>query len=106
MRIIGHLIVTAFKTFWRIVFGAALCAAVGAGAVLAVAHQYTQVWWPPKGLTYLAMVSVAALAAYAGAVTVLMAASVKGLVGAARVVEREAVAPIKAVEQELEGSKR
>ncbi len=107
LRIIGHLIATAFRAFWRILFMTVFSAALGAGAVLLVVYRYTQQWrWPPSQLTVVALVGVAALAAYAGGVTVLMTESVRALKGAAKMIEQEAVAPIKAVAQDLEGNKR
>ena len=108
LRIIGHLLVTLFKVFWRIVFAALFCAAAGVGAVLLVTYIYTgnTLHWPPSSLTLALMVGVGALAGYAGAVTVLMVEAVRALKTAAHAVEAEAVAPIKAVGQELEGSKR
>jgi len=107
LRIVGHLIATAFRVFGRIVVTALFGAALGAGAVLLITAVVTRHWqWPPSQLTLVLLVGVAALAAYAGGVTVLMIEAVRAFKGAARAVEREAVAPIKAVEQELEGDKR
>src|SRR5262249_15070960 len=106
MGLIGHLIATAFRTFWRILFTAALFAGLGGGTVLLVAFHYTQKLWPPDQVTTVAAIGVAALAAYAGGVTALMTASAKALLGAAKLVEREAAAPLKALGEELEGSRR
>ena len=107
LRIFAHLIATAFRVLWRLVSTALFCAALGAGAVLLITAVVTSHWqWPPSQLTLVLLVGVAALAAYAGGVTVLMIEAVRGLTEAARAVEREAVAPLKAVEQELEGDKR
>jgi len=90
LRIVGHLIATAFRVFWRIVFTALFGAALGAGAVLLITAVVTR-HWPPSQLTLVLLVGGAVLAAYAGGVTVLMI---------------EAVAPLKAVEQELGGDRR
>ncbi len=107
LRIVGHLIATAFRVFGRIVFTALFCAALGAGALLLITAVVTRHWqWPPSQLTLVLLVGVAVLAAYAGGVTVLMIEAVRAFKEAARTVEREAVAPLKAVEQELEGGKR
>ena len=106
MRIIGHLIVTAFQTLGRILLTAVFFAALGVGAVALVASRYTQLHWPPNQLIAVAMIGVAALAAYAGGMTALMIASLKGLLGAAKLVEREAAAPLRAIGEELEGSNR
>jgi len=91
------------RTFWRILFTAVLFAGLGGGAVLAVAYRYTQRLWPPDQLTAVAAIGVAVLAAYAGGITALMAASVRALLGAAKLVEREAAAPLRALGEELEG---
>jgi len=106
LRIIGHLFATAFQTLGRILLTAVLFAALGAGAVAFVASRYTQLQWPPTQLVTVALIGVAALAAYAGGITALMISAVKGLLGAAKLVEREAAAPLKAIGEELEGSKR
>jgi hypothetical protein len=107
VRILGHLIVTAFKVFWRIVFTSLFCAVLGAGAVLLITSAFTNdLHWPPTTMTIALAIVVAVLAAYAGGVTVLMIEAVRALKEAATVVEQEAVAPIKAVAQDLEGSKR
>jgi hypothetical protein len=108
LAIIGHLIGTMFRAFWRILITAAFGAVVGAGAVLFVIYHYThQIQWPPKDhLTLVALVGVMALSAYAGGVTALMTEAVGALKKAAKIVEDEAVAPLKAVGRELEGGRR
>jgi hypothetical protein len=107
LRIFAHLIATAFRVFGRLVVTALFCAALGAGAVLLITAVITRHWqWPPSQLTIVLLVGVAVLAAYAGGVTVLMIEAVRGLTAAARAVEREAVAPLKAVEQEVDGGRR
>jgi hypothetical protein len=110
LRIVGHLIATGFRAFFRVLATAVIFGAIGLGAVALVVNHFTHQWpWPPSHVnqvTTVALVGVAALAAYAGGATMLMAEAVRGLLGAARVVEHEAVAPIKAVEQELEGGRK
>jgi TPP-dependent indolepyruvate ferredoxin oxidoreductase alpha subunit len=103
MRIMGHLIATGCRTFWRILFTAVFAAALAAGVAVLVAYAGTR-QWPPTQLTDVAAGAFAVLTAYAAGVTVLLSESVKALVDAAKVVEREAVAPIKAVGRELEGN--
>jgi hypothetical protein len=107
LRILGHLLVTLFKVFWRIVFTALFGALVGVGAVLLVSYVFADnnLQWPPSAMTRVLMVGVGLLAGYAGAVTVLMVEAVRALKSAAHAVEQEAAAPIKAVEHELEGIK-
>jgi predicted lysophospholipase L1 biosynthesis ABC-type transport system permease subunit len=106
--IIGHLIGTLFRAFWRILITSVIFAVLGAGAVMFVLYHYTQhVPWPlPNQMTLVAVVGVAALAAYAGGVTALMTEAVRALKEAAKIAEREAVAPIQAVGRELEGDRR
>ena len=110
LRVIGHLIATAFRAFFRVVATAVISAAVGLGAVAVVVNHFTHQWpWPPNHLnqvTTVALVGVGALAAYAGGATMLMAEAVRGLLGAAKVVEHEALAPIKAAEEELQGGRK
>lgn len=108
--ILGHLITTAFKAFWRLLLTTVVFAGLGAGAVLLVLYHYTQrVPWPLQSqnqMTLVAVIGVAALSAYAGGVTALMTEAVGALKQAARIAEKEVVAPIQAVGRELEGDKR
>src|SRR5260221_14742100 len=107
LRIVGHLIATAFRVFGRIVFTALFGRRAGRGGgaadhrcghtSLAVAAQPVDPRPPGRG---------AVLAAYAGGVTVLMIEAVRGLTEAAKTIEHEAIAPLKAVEQELGGDRR
>ena len=104
MRIMGHLLATGCRTFVHLLFTAVLAAAVAAGAALLVAYVDTR-HWPPTQLTEVTAGAFAVLAAYAAAVTVLLRASTRTLLDAAKVVEQEAVAPVKAAEQEFAGNK-
>lgn len=106
LRILGHLIMTAFRTLGRLLVTAVIFAALAAAAVALVASRFTNLQWPPSQPVAIALIGFAVLAAYAGAITALMMASVHALLSAAKFAEKEAVAPLKAVEQELEGSKR
>ncbi|HEV8191579.1 MAG TPA: hypothetical protein VGP82_08850 [Ktedonobacterales bacterium] len=106
LRILGHLLMTAFRTLGRLLVTAVLFAALGAAVVMLVASRYTQLQWPPSQPVAVAMIGVAALAAYTGGITSLMVSSVKALLGTAKLAEREATAPIRMVEQELQGSER
>jgi hypothetical protein len=102
MRIMGHLIATGCRTFWRILFMALFAAVLAASVALLVAYEGTR-QWPPTQLTEVTAAAFAVLTAYAAGLTVLLSESVKALVDAAKVVEHEAVAPVKAVGRELEG---
>ncbi len=104
LRIIGHLIGITFRALGRLVVMTLIFAALGAAAVLLVASHYTQVQWPPNQPMSVLLIGVTALAAYAGAVTALMTEAVKGFAGAAKLVEREATAPARMLEQELRES--
>ena len=108
--ILGHLITTELKSFWRLLVTTVVFAALGAGAVVLVLYHYTQrVPWPLQSqnqMTLVAVIGVAALSAYAGGVTALMTEAVGALKEAARIVEKEATAPIEAVGRELEGGQR
>jgi hypothetical protein len=102
--IIGHLIVTAFRAFWRILIATLVCAVVGASAVLVVIYSFNhQLTWPPRDqLTLVALIAITALSAYVGGVTMLMTEAVRALKEAAKVVEKEAVAPVEAIGRQLE----
>jgi hypothetical protein len=108
LHILGHLLVTLFRVFWRITFTALTSALVGVGGLLLVTAAFANnnLQWPPSPLTRVLMVGVGILFAYAGGMTVLMLEAVKGLKTAAHAVEQEAVAPIREVERELKGSTR
>lgn len=101
MRILGHIISTSFRALGRILVMGILGAALAGGIALLVSYVVTH-QWPPSYLTEAAAIALAALAAYSSGLTVLFSASVRALLGAAHVVEKEATAPIKAVERELD----
>jgi hypothetical protein len=67
LRIIGHLVVTAFRAFFRILATAVISAALGVGAVTLVANHFTHWWpWPPDQVVAVALVGVGAVPAYSG----------------------------------------
>ena len=93
MSIIGHLLSTLFKTFFRVLFSTILGAAVGGGATLLVAYQQTNQHtslWPPHGTTAIAAIAIAVLSGYATGLTVLVGAAIKGLLTASGEVVKEA----------------
>lgn len=108
LSIIGHLIVTAFRAFWRILLTTVFTAAVGAGVVLALIYAAThELQWPPRDqMALVALIGVTALSAYAGGTTSLMIEAVRALKEATRIAEHEIVAPIEAVGRELRSDKR
>jgi hypothetical protein len=105
LAILGHLITTLFRAFWRIIITTVIFAALGVGAVFLFFSRYLHpVHWPPRDqMTLVALIGVGVLAAYAGGVTALMTEAVRALKEAARIAEKEAVAPIEAAGRELEG---
>lgn len=108
LSIIGHLIGTILRAFWRILLWAVVSAAIGAGVVLAVIYVNThQLPWPPRDpLTLAALIGVAALSAYAGGVTALMTEAVRALKDATKIAEHEMAAPLEAVARDLRGDQR
>jgi hypothetical protein len=108
LSIIGHLIKTAFRAFWRILITTVITAVIGAGAVLGVIYFETQkLQWPPQDqLTLVALIAVTVLSAYVGGATMLMIEAVRALKEAATIAEHEVMAPIEAVGRDLRGGKR
>jgi hypothetical protein len=106
LRILGHLLMTAFRTLGRLLVTAVIFAGLGAAAVALVASRYTSLQWPPSQPVAIALIGFAVLAAYAGAVTALLMASAHALLGAAKLVEKEATAPVRTLEEDLQGSRR
>ena len=78
MFLVRHLISTAFKAFFRMVFFGVCFAVLGAGIVLIVASANSP-HWPPSALTIAAAAAVAVLAGYASALTVLVREAVRGV---------------------------
>jgi predicted lysophospholipase L1 biosynthesis ABC-type transport system permease subunit len=105
LSIIGHLIGTAFRAFWRILITTVVAAAIGAGAALGLIYYEThQLLWPPRDqLTLVALIGVTVLSAYAGGVTMLMTEAVRALKEAAKIAEHEVVAPLEAAGRDLRG---
>jgi hypothetical protein len=78
MFLLRHLITTAFKAFFRMVFFGLCFAAIGGATVLIVAYANVP-HWPPSALTIAAAIAVAVLAGYASALTVLVREAVRGV---------------------------
>lgn len=78
MYLLRHLISTAFRAFFRMVFVGVLCAALAAAIVFVVAYLNGP-QWPPSVLTDIVAASVALLAGYASALTVLVREAVRGV---------------------------
>lgn len=88
MKVLGHLVKTAFRAFFRLFFTALLSAAVAVACGLLVSYEATH-QWPPHQLSVILIAIVAVLAAYAGGLTVLLAEAVKALVYTAKEAEKE-----------------
>jgi len=79
MKFLGFLLGTTDRLVSRVVLSALFGGVLAAGVTLLVASEGTQ-HWPPDQLTYVAMVTIAAFAAYATAVSVLLRAAASRLV--------------------------
>ena len=89
MGVIGHLIATAFRAFFRLIFTFVLGVLVGGGATLLVAYQ-GQPHWPPDQHTELAAGAIALLLGYGMALTVLTIEAVHALLATANLARKEA----------------
>ncbi|HEX6798025.1 MAG TPA: hypothetical protein VF116_09975 [Ktedonobacterales bacterium] len=97
---IGHLLMSLFHAFFKIVLSLIVCAAIGGIGTLVVSYVVLR-QWPPTRLAEVAAIAIAVLAAYAGAVTALMSEAVRGLLAAARVAEHEALSTGNIVEHSV-----
>lgn len=101
MSILAHLAGKLFKTIFGMLFGGLFFAAVGAGAVLAVAYANSP-HWPLPALAYVTAVIIGGLAAYAAALTVLL----RAILGGVKEVEHDVVAGAERAERDLTGAAR
>src|SRR5260221_14555505 len=92
MGVIGHLIATAFRAFFRLIFTFVLGVLVGGGATLLVAYQ-GQPHWPPDQHTELAAGAIALLLGYGMALTVLTLEAVHALLATANLPPKKALSP-------------
>src|SRR5260370_38412906 len=92
MGVIGHLIATAFRAFFRLIFTFVLGVLVGGGATLLVAYQ-GHPHWPPDQHTELAAGAIALLLGYGMALTVLTLEAVHPLLAAGNLARKEAFSP-------------
>lgn len=97
MGVLWHLIKTAFRAFFSILFAAIVGGALGAGLALLVSWVGTSVW-PPSRLAVIAAIAVGLLAAYAGGLTILVREAVRGLLTAAGDVEKDVKGAVDAAE--------
>jgi hypothetical protein len=103
LLLLRHLLGSMFRAFFRMIITAFFCGSIAGGAVLVAVYVATR-QWPPQQLTLIAAAAVAVLAAYAGAVTVLLGETLRGLAAAVGVAERDVKATVKAVETEIVGA--
>src|SRR5258708_37727322 len=89
MGVIGHLIATAFRAFFRLIFTFVVGVLVGGGATLLVAYQ-GQPHWPPDQHTELAAGAIALLLGYGMALTGLTIEAGHGLFATANLARKEA----------------
>jgi hypothetical protein len=82
--LVRHLISTAFRAFFRMV-GIGLACAIFGGLMTVIVADAFATQWPPSALTDAAAITIAALAGYASALTVLVREAVHGV----RDVEKE-----------------
>ncbi|HEV2236822.1 MAG TPA: hypothetical protein VGR57_09215 [Ktedonobacterales bacterium] len=87
MLVLGHLLKSLFRAFFKITFFALFTGALAAGATLLVAYLNNGQIWPPRRLIEVAAVVIGVLAAYAAGLTMLLREAVQ----AALSVEHEAV---------------
>lgn len=99
MRIVGHLVKTAFHAFFHLFVTAFFCSSVAAVAVLVVAYGATREW-PPRHLTMVALIAISALATYAGVVTALLVEVLRGVFKTIEAVDHELVGVAHAAEHE------
>lgn len=78
MLLMRHLLSTAVRAFFRMLFMGIIVALVAGGLVLGIAY-YNAPTWPPSVLTDAAAIAVAVLAGYASALTVLVREAVRGV---------------------------
>lgn len=103
LLLLRHLFASIFRAFFRMLITAFFCGSIAGGAVLVAIYATTH-QWPPHQLSLIAAAAFAVLAAYAGAITVLLGETLRGLATAVGVAERDLHATVKAVETELIGT--
>lgn len=101
MRALGHLMGTAFHALFRLFVTAFFCASVAAVATLITSYAATH-QWPPRHMTMVALIAIAALTTYAGVVTALLVEVLRGIVKTVEAVDHELVGAAHAAERELD----
>lgn len=88
MQLLGHLLKTIFRAFFRIIFSALFFAVLGGGITLLVAFGFTH-HWPPDLLTIVATIAIGVLSGLVAGIGVLMREAVQALLSAASEVADE-----------------
>ena len=91
---IGHLIGSALRGFFRIALVTLIFIALGVGASLVVAYQTTKVW-PPSTPEYIIAGVIGLLLGYAAGLTALLREAIRGV----KTVERDVEAGVQEVEE-------
>jgi hypothetical protein len=92
--VVGHLIGSAFRGFFRIMLVTLVFIAVGVGVSLAVAYQVRSVW-PPSTPEYIIAGAIGLLLGYAAGLTALLREAIRGV----KTVERDVEAGVQEVEE-------
>ena len=93
---VGHLIGSALRGFFRIALVTLFFIALGVGVSLLVAYQVTSVW-PPSTPEYIIAGAIGLLLGYAAGLTALLREAIRGV----KTVERDVATGVEQVEREV-----
>jgi hypothetical protein len=93
---IGHLIGSALRGFFRIALVTLFFIALGVGASLLMAYQVTRVW-PPSTPEYIIAGAIGLLLGYAAGLTALVREAIRGV----KTVERDVETGVEDVEERV-----
>jgi xanthosine utilization system XapX-like protein len=93
---IGHLIGSALRGFFRIALVTLFFIALGVGVSLLVAYQVTNVW-PPSTPEYIIAGAIGLLLGYAAGLTALLREAIRGV----KTVERDVATGVEQVEERI-----
>jgi|GEM_PF-3240511 len=89
MRLFTHLIGSAVGVLFRSFFTGLVTGIIGVGGVLGISYATNSQHWPPTFLGYVTAVVVGLLAAYAGAVTILLRSVTDTVIDGVKTVEKD-----------------
>ncbi|MGH2486142.1 MAG: hypothetical protein ACRDHE_09040 [Ktedonobacterales bacterium] len=101
MRALVHLMRTAFHALFRLFVIAFFCASLAAVGTLIMSYAATH-QWPPRHMTMVALIVIAALTTYAGVVTALLIEVLRGIFKTVEAVDHELVGAAHTAERDLE----